>query len=156
MSQSCNDGLEMLKRRNACAKLLFCLYKPIIVCRFRCLSPSSLLTLTWVVIRKFCYHGKVTSHFSLFDSLYIRLQILLNLENWNCYNVNGKLPSTYLLYTIGLSRSIYQSQYGRSAGLLEPEKKKTLFINLPAIFIFISVTHSSKARLKRCALTVPS
>ena len=46
MSQSCNDGLEMLKRPNACAKLLFCLYKPIIVCRSRCLSLSSLLTLT--------------------------------------------------------------------------------------------------------------
>ena len=73
-----------------------------------------------------------------------------------CYNVNEKLPSTYLLYTICLSRSIYRSQYGDAAGLLEPRKKKTLFINLPAIFIFISVTHSSKAGFKNRAPAVPS
>ena len=39
---------------------------------------------------------------------------------------------------------------------LNLKKKKTLFINLPAIFIFISVTHSSKAGFKHRAPAVPS
>ena len=59
------------------------------------------------------------------------------LNNFNfCYNVNGKLPSTYLLYTIGLSRSIYRSQYGDAAGLLEPEKKEDSIYKSAGYFCF--------------------
>ena len=53
-----------------------------------------------------------------------------------CYNVNEKLPSTYLLYTICLSRSIYRSQYGDAAGLLEPEKKGDSIYKSAGYFYF--------------------
>ena len=37
----------------------------LLFCRTRCLSPSSLPKLLIVVIQKFCFHGNLTSHFSI-------------------------------------------------------------------------------------------
>ena len=61
VSQSCIDGLEMYKKRDARAKLLFCLSKPI------AFLVSVAVVVPTVVIKKFCCHGNVKSHFSLFQ-----------------------------------------------------------------------------------------
>ena len=53
------------KKHDARAKLLLCWYKPIAFLPFSLPSTSLLLKLPIVVIQKCCYHGNVTSHFSL-------------------------------------------------------------------------------------------
>ena len=60
--------------------LLFCLS----LCRSRRRFVSSLFM---VVMQKFCYHGKVTSHFALFLSLF-------------CYVVSIKILSLHYLYDL--------------------------------------------------------
>ena len=52
----------MYKKGDARASLFFCQSKPI---AFSSCSPSPLQKLPIVVIQKFCYHGNVTSRFSL-------------------------------------------------------------------------------------------
>ena len=52
------------KKRGARAKLSFCHNKPIAFLPFSLPSPSSLLKLPIVVIKRFFYHGNVTSYFS--------------------------------------------------------------------------------------------
>ena len=64
-------SLEMSKKRDAGAKLLFCYSKLIAFLPFSLPSPSSLLELPIAVIQKFCYHGNMTSHFSSLFQLMI-------------------------------------------------------------------------------------
>ena len=52
------------KKRDARAKLSFCHNKPIAFLPLLLPSPSSLLKLRIVVIKRFFYHGNVTSYFS--------------------------------------------------------------------------------------------
>ena len=75
--------LRNIQKAWCTCKVVFCQSKPIV---FFCCSPSPLQKLPIVVIEKFCYHGNMTSHFSLFK----KRQRAIYLENITWPNALGQ------------------------------------------------------------------